>query len=149
MKNCTVCKVSKEHSEFNFDARLKSGLRSACKKCEMARAVKWQHKNPERKKEICDQWHRDNPHHHLFKTYGVTPAEYELKFIEQKGLCSICKTPHRKLGVDHDHQTGEIRALLCRKCNTGIGMFGDSFQMLLRAASYLRKYLTKPEIMIP
>lgn len=149
MKNCPVCKISKENSEFGFDRRLKGGLRSACKKCEIARAVKWQTKNPERKKELCDRWHRDHPHHHLFKTYGVTPAEYERKFAEQKGTCAICKAPHRKLGIDHDHRTGEIRGLLCRKCNSGIGMLGDSFQLLLRAASYLRNYLTSPAVVVP
>lgn len=148
MKNCPVCKISKENSEFGFDRRLKGGLRSACKKCEIARAVKWQTKNPERKKELCDRWHRDHPHHHLLKSYGVTPEEYERRFSEQNGLCAICKLNLPKLAIDHDHRTGKVRGLLCRKCNAGIGMLGDSFERLLKAASYLRKHLTAEGLVV-
>lgn len=66
-------------------------------------------------------------------------------FLQQSGLCGICglpKTNTRKisLSVDHDHNTGKVRALLCHKCNRGIGMFGDNLNLLEKAVLYLRKH---------
>lgn len=53
------------------------------------------------------------------------------------GECSICEYPMTPPGVDHDHETGKVRGLICRKCNTGLGMFRDDPLILERAANYL------------
>lgn len=83
------------------------------------------------------------PNRHLMSTYGISPEEWVSILNEQKGKCAICGTsefkgrggrPH----VDHDHATGKVRALLCHHCNTGLGAFGDSIELLLEAAAYLR-----------
>jgi hypothetical protein len=61
---------------------------------------------------------------------------------EQEGVCYICKKADydRELGVDHDHTTGEVRKLLCRKCNMGIGYFDDNPDLLLKAVMYLKEH---------
>lgn len=73
--------------------------------------------------------------------YGLTPQRYEEMLHAQKGMCAICDTKPgmRELGVDHDHATGKVRALLCMSCNTGLGMFRDNPVLLRRAAKYLRE----------
>lgn len=58
----------------------------------------------------------------------------------QMGLCAICKRP-KKLNVDHDHKTGEIRGLLCSRCNLGLASFGDSIEGLEKAIDYLKEQL--------
>ncbi len=63
--------------------------------------------------------------------------------IEQDHKCLICEVSVEEfpqiLAVDHDHATGEVRGLLCNKCNRGIGLLGDSTQNLKRAIEYLTK----------
>jgi hypothetical protein len=60
---------------------------------------------------------------------------------EQNGVCAICgKATEKSLAVDHDHATGKVRALLCARCNTGLGCFEENELLFLRAMEYLRNY---------
>ena len=79
----------------------------------------------------------DNAHHARFAWHGLIPQEYYRMLDEQHGACWICKRIDRKLRVDHDHQTGKVRGLLCSSCNTGLGMFADSTILLSNALAYL------------
>ena len=77
------------------------------------------------------------------KTYGISAAEYDALYKAQGGRCAICRTATgkaRRLAVDHDHKTGEVRGLLCKPCNRyGLGMFArDDAEIFDRAADYLR-----------
>jgi hypothetical protein len=73
------------------------------------------------------------------RQYGFTVEEYEDLLASQQGVCAICGGPPgaRSLHVDHDHQTGENRGLLCHNCNIGLGNFRDDPDLLLAAAAYL------------
>lgn len=74
--------------------------------------------------------------------YGITAAKYNAMLEVQGGCCAICgKTPEeneRKLSVDHDHATGEVRGLLCSNCNRGIGLLQDSPELCELAVLYLK-----------
>lgn len=73
--------------------------------------------------------------------YGVTQDEYEEMHANQSGLCAICKIPSDKtLHIDHDHDTGKVRALLCGYCNTALGGFRDDPEILRRAAQYVEDH---------
>jgi hypothetical protein len=79
---------------------------------------------------------------HLKHGYGITPAEYLALLAEQDGHCATCPEVHnggQRLSVDHDHETGQVRGLLCRRCNLAIGQAGDNAYRLLQLASYLLK----------
>lgn len=85
-------------------------------------------------------------------TYGITGAEYRAIYEAQGGKCAICQRAtgaSKKLSVDHDHVTGEVRGLLCTPCNRDVlGHLRDSVLALLRAVRYLlhppaRKVLTR------
>lgn len=58
---------------------------------------------------------------------------------EQDGLCDICRKAS-PTAIDHDHDTGKVRALLCNRCNTGIGMLGDDPEVLRAAANYIERH---------
>ena len=83
------------------------------------------------------------------KKRGLTPGEFERRLLEQGGVCAICRQPETavrrssgkilRLAVDHDHETGEIRGLLCARCNTAIGLLDESHERLLAAGDYLRR----------
>lgn len=75
--------------------------------------------------------------------YGLEPDHKEQLFDAQGGACYICRYPFgQKTGdmkVDHDHETGQVRGLLCDLCNRGLGMFRDNINNLNKAASYLAR----------
>lgn len=68
--------------------------------------------------------------------YGITPDDFIRMKQEQGGRCAICRETE-ELVIDHDHGTGEVRGLLCRNCNIGLGMFSDNVVSLAAAIFYL------------
>lgn len=73
-----------------------------------------------------------------FSRYDLTPTEYESLLTAQDGGCAICGG-QEKLVIDHDHATGKVRGLLCSQHNTGLGMFQDNPERLLKAINYLQR----------
>jgi hypothetical protein len=74
------------------------------------------------------------------RRYGLTVAEYQELWDRQSGLCALCGKPERRhwLAVDHNHQTGQVRGLLCTRCNVGLGWV-DNQTWLEQAQNYLAK----------
>jgi hypothetical protein len=82
--------------------------------------------------------------------YGITPAVFRKMLADQKGQCAICAEPLGEFGhsenlmhIDHDHVTGAVRSLLCRRCNHGLGFFRENPELLERAANYVRRFKTQ------
>src|ERR1017187_6553442 len=71
--------------------------------------------------------------------YGLEPEEYNAMFAAQNGLCAICKTKPIA-GVDHDHETGKARGLLCVLGNFGLGQFKDNPALMRAAAVYIEEH---------
>ena len=117
-----------------------------------ANSAAWKKRNREAYNSRARELRRANPRRHknyqLKHAYGITVDLYEELRRGQGGVCAICKTPpHGKprakrempdtLDVDHDHETGEVRALLCRRCNLMLGKGHDDVSLLLAMARYL------------
>lgn len=79
----------------------------------LAQAAEWKAKNPEKAKQ------RDRASK-LKAKYGITIEQYDQMLAEQNGGCAICAKPGDPLHVDHDHETGKVRALLCLPCNGSV-----------------------------
>jgi hypothetical protein len=141
-KICTSCKTEKV-LEVDFYKQPPSrrtnggGYLHSCKECVLKRNRKSSQKN---KKRI---WENK-----LKYRYGITVEEYK-KLLESQGrCCSICKTknPSQKrkqcnyFCVDHCHETGKVRGLLCSTCNTALGLLGDSRDNLVEAINYLTRF---------
>jgi hypothetical protein len=101
----------------------------------------------------------EKAHKQRARTYGLTPEEYTRHFKAQGGVCAICKQPETRrikktntvcsLAVDHDHVTGDVRGLLCNRCNHGLGYierFGLSW--VFNAYNYLRQAQGKKPVRI-
>lgn len=73
----------------------------------------------------------------LKKLYGISLEQYDELYEQQEGRCAICRGAHEVLVVDHDHETGEIRGLLCHNCNRSLGLMGEDPAVLRAAADYL------------
>lgn len=87
--------------------------------------------------------------YHLRSTYGITLEQYNAMVATQKGRCAICNRPpprhgrYRKLVVDHDHATGEVRSLLCNPCNTAMGSLGEDAGRCRAVADYIERWRMK------
>lgn len=81
----------------------------------------------------------DVPKDYRLAKYGIDKERWLRAYEEQEGKCKLCLRA-RKLQVDHDHETGFFRGLLCSHCNTGIGMFEDDPETLERAIAYLKEH---------
>jgi hypothetical protein len=71
-----------------------------------------------------------------FENYGLTPEDFDHMILERAGCCDICLQP-ALLVVDHNHETGKVRGLLCDQCNQAIGLMRDDAERLKSAAVYL------------
>ena len=79
--------------------------------------------------------------------YGITSEDYNEMFAEQEGKCAICGRHQSEfdeaLHVDHDHETDDVRGLLCKGCNYGLGNFQDDVMLLIKAIGYLTTNVEK------
>ena len=125
-KRCRGSGEVKPHGEWHRNGTASDGLSTRCKACkaEQGRAG------------------------HLKRNYGMTEAERDEMIASQKGLCVIClKAP--AVHVDHCHETGRVRGVLCFNCNSAIGKLGDDPDAVRRAAAYLEGSPWKPTLVAP
>jgi len=120
-KLCTECKVNQRR--FTLRA-------TNCLQCHAKRQKEYYRQNPNKQ--------RDGQ---LKAHYGINLQEYNRLYDEQGGRCLICEVeaPKGQLAVDHDHNTSQVRGLLCMRCNKGLGFFRDDVAFLLRAVDYLMR----------
>jgi predicted nucleic acid-binding protein len=83
--------------------------------------------------------------HHLQRKYGITQQDYNDMLQAQNNWCAICNIEEQhcensRLAVDHDHDTGLVRALLCKKCNQAIGLLQDNSSFAYKAFEYLKEH---------
>lgn len=146
MKACTYCGVVKPPSEFPRDRTRPNGRRSNCKACDSVRKAAYYLANAEERKAYTAEWRRRTGRRGGKRTpadsrrlrYGITEAQFLAMLDAQDNRCAICKTELAWPVVDHDHQTGRVRGVLCNPCNRGLGQFGDDVSRLESAAAYLK-----------
>jgi len=130
MKECNRCKQDKEACDFSVDNRAKDGLQTRCKACQSI------------VKSGMKEYYRER---HLQNKYGISSEDYSNMLKEQDNKCAICGIEekyceHQRLAVDHDHETQEVRKLLCKKCNQGIGLLQDNSEFAYNAYKYLKEF---------
>jgi hypothetical protein len=132
-RTCTKCDAFKAWSEFNKNSHGKNGHYSNCKDCSRVKA--------NARYAIQDKFQ------YLKRTYGIEKDTFMFLYAAQDGLCAICAEPMllgttlaRQACVDHDHDTGKVRGILCNHCNRGIGMFKEDIDSLERAITYLKEH---------
>lgn len=118
-KHCKMCKEDKTVDQFYKHAQHAGSYTAYCKPCQAdyTRARK----------------------------YNVDPETFQNMILDQNGKCAICSvdfdsTRWGSPRVDHDHETGKVRALLCHHCNLGLGHLGDSLLKLSLAVTYLVRH---------
>jgi Recombination endonuclease VII len=120
----------------------------------------WREKNPEAVKKHNAAWRasrtpeelsaygqeayrRYRRAHHLKNKFDITEEQYDEMLAAQNRKCALCDrtdSPTKRLAVDHNHTTGKVRALLCDRCNRGIGFLDEDTTRLRAAANYLERH---------
>lgn len=124
-RTCTDCGVYKRYTDFSFHKHAKAPEGYAhmprCKPCHSA----WKNKQ------------------HIKRSYGLEWEDYVALMDKQKGKCLLCGSDgsgkDSRLVVDHDHDTGEVRGLLCWNCNVGIGLFKEDTELLEKVIKYINR----------
>lgn len=143
---CRRCGLAKPFAQFPKRSNRSSGRHGVCRDC---------HNHLKReayarlKAQSGTTWN-ETPQARLSKQldklrarYGVTLEQIRLIYQQQEGRCAVCERaleapPAKNTQVDHDHETGLVRGLLCFNCNMGLGYFKDNATFLARAVAYLR-----------
>jgi len=160
-KRCSLCKEWLAVSEFAFNKQSATGFASWCRSCTKKKAeanrqarradpakveADRDHKR-KHKANLSEEVKRQRSRNETIRSYGVSPEWYEAKLVEQGGVCAICKLPEsftnkwsggvKLLSIDHDHDNGEARGLLCQRCNVALGNMGDDPERVRNLARYL------------
>ena len=136
-KTCPDCMQTKSKTEFGRHPSYRDGLRNQCRDCRREYERR-RSRSPENIEAT-----RESRRRSVMKwRYGTTQDEVEKMVAAQNNRCLICNTEGegqgmQRLCIDHDHNTGKIRGMLCRKCNAGLGYFRDNPTLIRTAASYL------------
>lgn len=126
-KWCGLCKSYQTASQFYKDSSRRDGLRPGCKSC----------RQKESRQRITPEYSRER----TLRRYKMTSKDYETMISKQRGVCIICQNPPpvgKHLIVDHSHQTGEVRALLCHSCNVALGHLRDDSDLISRVLKYVQ-----------
>ncbi|MGR3932637.1 endonuclease VII domain-containing protein [Streptomyces sp. BRA346] len=125
-KRCPQCEEVKPHSEWERNKSSSDGWASYCRECRAER----------------------NRVSYFKRKYGITEAERDGMITSQMGMCTICLLAPAA-HVDHCHETGRVRGVLCFNCNSAIGKLGDDPDTVRRAAAYLEGNVWKPTLVAP
>ena len=130
-KECTSCKESKPLSEFYRRRDNGDGFNTKCKSCLAAVHRRYYERHGERIREYRKNYGR-------VARYGVNSADVERMLSMQGRRCAICRCEiDSNAHVDHDHETGRVRGMLCKGCNIALGLLRDSVENLQTAIEYL------------
>lgn len=150
MKLCGKCQTTKPLDDF-YVLRKKGRTyrQSWCKPCLRETNQQWKKANPDAVKAA-------DRRKVLKKRYGITTSDYNKLLSEQNGGCGVCGKPERTIqragspvqfmAVDHDHDTGRLRGLLCQSCNRTLGNMGDNLEGVMRFVAYLERSVGKRPI---
>jgi hypothetical protein len=148
MKRCTLCKLTQPVEAFTKNKGHHDGLDRACKTCCAARNAAYGRANRERLNGKQRERYAGDTERYadydLKRRFGFSMGEYNLMIKAQGGVCAICANNDpgsrtKRFHVDHCHDSGRIRGLLCQSCNNGIGRFRDKPDLLRLAAEYLER----------
>lgn len=150
-KQCRKCWQSKNVQEFYHSNRSGDGFAYRCKECvhedkreayKKDSSVTLHRQSFDRFKKGTREGTRERM---LLKNYGMTLEDYEKLLSEQDNCCKICGAKEGELGrqylaIDHNHETNEVRGLLCDLCNRGLGFFRDDKTIISKALQYLSDF---------
>lgn len=146
IRNIIAGFCKKGHSVTGDNAYVSRDGKASCKICQKENSRRYWIRiqgNPELYKKRLNaskRYRRNNPDTGLLWKYGITAKHREDMLKKQNGGCAICSRILDIPYIDHDHETDQLRGMLCRNCNSGIGLLQDNISVLESALAYLKKW---------
>lgn len=144
LKQCARCKLKKPIEDFGRRSPSDPRPQPYCPTCRREFHREYRQRNPDKIKARRDAsrdkrrvYDRNRSRQKTLKSYGLTVEQYDKLVEQQEGKCAICGRVPDRLVVDHSHETGVVRGLLCRTCNAALGIFNDDPAVVIAAARYL------------
>ena len=154
-KVCRKCNTEKDLTEFYVKSNT-----TYCKQCIKVVNKGWELKNKDRVREYRTEWHRQQrkkkpgcfliyERRKTLKKFGKTVEWFDQTLKDQNGGCAICESPETgmhqcgrvaSLAIDHNHETGKVRGLLCRLCNHALHKLDKDHSWAMKALAYLQKH---------
>ena len=124
MKNCSWCKETLPLDRFSKRTYSSGniGYQSKCKSCEKVSKKRYY-----------------KPHENIRRALNISDSDYTTLIEKSQGHCEVCSRPLTKICIDHDHNTGKVRGVLCNNCNTALGLVGDNVSTLTKLIQYLER----------
>lgn len=138
-KVCNKCGADKPISEYFADAGISDGHATICKQCKTEKSLEWRETNRERYNLGMREYRKKHSTKMRLQRYDLTEEQYTKMLEQQDHKCKICQCHpkgKRPLAVDHHHDTGTVRGLLCYGCNRAIAIL-DKPELLKKAMIYL------------
>lgn len=135
MKVCYKCGLEKELTEFYRHSQMKDRRLNQCRSCSKAAVDEWRNIPGNREK-----WNAQRHKKNSMRTFGLTEAEYDYLYADP--VCAGCgrkSSDGNRLVLDHNHETGKVRGLLCHDCNRTIATAHDDPDILRGLATYLEE----------
>ena len=149
-KKCTNCSIEKPIEQFHIarQGKTKPVYKGKCKVCYREEQRIQYHNLSEEERQERRRNNKANTFEYrqtykLKYKYGLTREKYFGMILEQKNKCKICMCNMETPQIDHNHDTGEVRALLCRSCNTTLGLVNENPDTLYNMINYINDYLPK------
>ena len=165
-KICSKCGENKPRTEYNKEHGRERAYCKICHRAAVAKwqsdnrehqreyHAQWCKDNPDKVREYAKKNYHNRSEESKAKKaiysrkrvlesrYGITQKDWDRMHDDQGGLCALCRIPgrtgkHGKFAVDHNHDTGQVRGLLCTTCNVAIGALGETRENLQRAVDYV------------
>lgn len=135
--SCNTCKEVKPFHHSSKKNGTKRGYSHKCKVCHN-RYVRetWYKKNGESQRSATKKYKKDNRYKVLASRYGTTEDVISNLFIKSDYACEVCKS-EKDLCVDHCHNSGDVRGILCKSCNMSLGLLREDSERILSLAKYV------------
>lgn len=148
LKLCSCCKKEKSLDDYRKNRHREDGLDVRCRDCAKASDKKSREKNRHRRNSHKREHYRQNSSRwrkNKIRSYGISVEDYNRMLHEQSGCCAACGNPETRvrsgqliaLAIDHCHESGRVRGLLCGACNTSLGLLRDDPERIRRLADYI------------
>jgi hypothetical protein len=146
-KICSKCDIEKPLEAFPKNVLCAGGVTGVCKQCNNTRQEAWRRKAMQEREDFRKRRYRSQDKARA-KKYGITVEQLDKMQEESGGVCEICSQPpdsggrtsSKTLHIDHCHTTGQVRGLLCSRCNLCLGQIEENPKLIVEMLLYLDKY---------
>ena len=146
MKTCPWCNIEKPLEQFLRRSTTKAGRGNICKDCH-ARVYPTRQERRKLRQEARVYTVESVRKYHLAQRYGLTESTLNGLYDKANNVCQVCSSS-KDLCIDHNHKTGTVRGILCKCCNTALGMLNEDVVRIRKLIQYIEESPTEVNLLV-